>query len=379
MSGPLQGIRVVEMTGLGPCPMAGQWLADLGAGVICIDRRAEPALPERPKDANRRGKRSIALNLKQADAVTAAKTLISQADILIEGFRPGVMERFGLGPEAMLAANPKLVYGRLTGWGQTGPLAPRAGHDITYAAIAGVLHGVGPKSQPVPPLNIAADYAGGSAFLVIGVLAALLRARETGAGQVVDAAMTEGAAALTSLFHSLLAAGVWKDAREANIIDGGAPFYGVYECAGGGHVAVGPLEPQFFAELVDGLGLDPEWKQAQYDQTRWAELKALLAETFKTRTRDDWAARFETSDACVAPVLSLREAPAHPHNLARESFAFREGYPQPAPAPRFSRDAPQIARPPCFMGEHGAEVLTEAGFDADFINALRASGALLEA
>jgi alpha-methylacyl-CoA racemase len=374
MSGPLKGIRVIELSGIGPGPLAGQLLADLGADVICIDRKAETVTPTRPKDANRRGKRSIVVNLKAENAKNIVLDLCKTADILIEGFRPGVAERLGLGPEAVHALNPALVYGRLTGWGQSGPLADRAGHDINYISITGALAAIGEKGRPVPPLNLVGDYAGGSLMLVFGVLAALVSARSTGKGQVVDAAMTDGSAAIMSLIHSLLASGIWKDERETNIIDGGMPFYRCYETSDGKFMAVGAIEPQFFAELVNGLGLPEDWAARQYDKTHWPEMKSEFGRIFATRTRTDWTTVFEPTDACVSPVLDLTEAPLHPHNQARQTFVEIDGFPQPAPAPRFSETGTGTPASAYFQGEHSRAILAEAGYSGDVIENLISEG-----
>ncbi|MEE2565706.1 CaiB/BaiF CoA transferase family protein [Hyphobacterium marinum] len=378
MSGPLHGINVIELAGIGPAPMAGQLLADLGADVISIDRHAEARLPERPKDANRRGKRSIVLDLKNSDAVDVVRKLAAGADLFFEGFRPGVAERLGLGPDVLLKANPKLVYGRLTGWGQTGPLSQRAGHDINYIALSGALGTMGGKDQPVPPLNLVGDYAGGSLFLIVGMLAALVRARETGEGQVVDAAMTDGSAAIMSLIHSLLASGLWSDGRETNLLDGSAPFYRTYVTADGGHMAVGAIEPQFFAALLDGLGVDSSEAAHQYDREHWPRLTEVFAARFAARKRDDWTQHFSATDACVTPVLSLKEAPLHAHNTARRTFETRDGFVQPAPAPRFSQTPAETGRGPFFAGEDTREILAQAGFDDAGITSLINSGAAAE-
>lgn len=370
MSGPLTGIKVIELAGIGPGPLAGQLLADLGADVISVDRKAEAQDTGRPKDANRRGKRSIAVNLKAEGASGVILKLCETADILIEGFRPGVAERLGLGPETVHAINPALVYGRLTGWGQTGPLADRAGHDINYISITGALAAIGEKDRPVPPLNLVGDYAGGSLMLVYGVMAALISARATGKGQIVDAAMTDGSAAIMSLIHSLRASGIWQDKREANIIDGGTPFYRCYETADAGFMAVGAIEPQFFAELIRGLGLDESWCARQYDAAGWPEMKAEFERVFATRTREEWTALFEPTDACVSPVLDMSEAPSHPHNAARQTFVEIDGFPQPAPAPRFSGTGTGIPASAFFQGEHTFAILTEAGYSEDEISTL---------
>lgn len=370
MSGPLTGIKVIELAGIGPGPLAGQLLADLGADVISVDRKAEAQDTGRPKDANRRGKRSIVVNLKAEGASGVILKLCETADILIEGFRPGVAERLGLGPETVHAINPALVYGRLTGWGQTGPLADRAGHDINYISITGALAAIGEKDRPVPPLNLVGDYAGGSLMLVYGVMAALISARATGKGQIVDAAMTDGSAAIMSLIHSLRASGIWQDKREANIIDGGTPFYRCYETADAGFMAVGAIEPQFFAELIRGLGLDESWCARQYDAAGWPEMKAEFERVFATRTREEWTALFEPTDACVSPVLDMSEAPSHPHNAARQTFVEIDGFPQPAPAPRFSGTGTGIPASAFFQGEHTFAILTEAGYSEDEISTL---------
>ncbi|WP_420430879.1 CaiB/BaiF CoA transferase family protein [Hyphobacterium sp.] len=373
MSGPLEGVRVIELAGIGPGPLAGQLLADLGANVISIDRKAEQLQADRPKDANRRNKRSIAVNLKAEGAADIVLELCAKADMLIEGFRPGVAERLGLGPETVHGVNPALVYGRLTGWGQTGPLAARAGHDINYISITGALAAIGEAGRPVPPLNLVGDYAGGSLMLVFGLMAGMVRAKMSGKGDVIDAAMTDGSVAIMSLIHSLRASGIWQDRREANLIDGGAPFYRCYETSDGGFMAVGAIEPQFFAELLRGLEADASWEEKQYDQSAWTEMEAAFADRFRRRTRDAWTARFEATDACVSPVLDMAEAPHHPHNRARGTFRELDGYFQPAPAPRFSSGESEIRRGAFFQGEDTTAILKEAGFDetriAEMINA----------
>ncbi|WP_421788898.1 CaiB/BaiF CoA transferase family protein [Hyphobacterium sp.] len=374
MSRPLDGIRVIELAGIGPGPLAGQLLADLGADVISIDRKAEPVMMERPKDANRRNKRSIAINLKAEGASDIVLKLCETADILFEGFRPGVAERLGLGPDNVHAVNPALVYGRLTGWGQDGPLSDRAGHDINYISITGALDAIGSKDKPVPPLNLVGDYAGGSLMLVYGMMAALVKAKSTGKGDIVDAAMTDGSAAIMSLIHSLRAGGLWKDEREANLIDGGTPFYRCYETADGKFMAVGSIEPQFFAELITGLGLSEDWLARQYDQTAWPGLQAELESVFKTKSRKEWTAHFETTDACVSPVLTMGEAPGHPHNQARGTFVEQDGYLQPAAAPRFSGGESDIRRGAYFQGEDTATILKEAGYNEGMIAAMIEAG-----
>ena len=374
MSGPLDGIKVIELAGIGPGPLAGQLLADLGADVISIDRKAEDRQPDRPKDANRRNKRSIAVNLKADGAADIVLRLCRDADIFFEGFRPGVAERLGLGPDAVHAANPALVYGRLTGWGQTGPLADRAGHDINYIAISGALAAIGGKDKPVPPLNLVGDYAGGSLMLVFGMMAALVSARTTGKGQIVDTAMTDGSAAIMSLMHAFLETGFWQNRREANYIDGGAPFYRCYETADGKFMAVGALEPQFFALLLEGLGADPSWSQRQHDRSSWPDMETEFAERFKARTRDEWAAVFELTDACVSPVLDMVEARSHPHNVARGTFVEHNGFGQPAPAPRFSGHDLKLERGAFFQGEDSSAILEEAGYSTAEIADMIRSG-----
>ncbi|MDT0306544.1 CaiB/BaiF CoA-transferase family protein [Streptomyces sp. DSM 44917] len=359
-SGPLAGVRVVELAGIGPGPFAAMLLADLGADVVRVDRPGGAALgldPER--DIVNRNKRSLVLDLKAEGATARVLDLAERADVLIEGFRPGVAERLGVGPEDCLARNPRLVYGRMTGWGQDGPLADRAGHDISYLALTGVLGMTGPADgPPVVAANLLGDYAGGSLYLVVGVLAALHHARSAGRGQVVDAAIVDGAAHLSTFIHGLLAAGAWQDRREANLLDGGAPYYGVYATSDGGHMAVGPLEPRFYDEFARLLGLDDPAAGApdRDDFARWPELREAIAKRFATRTRAEWTAVFEGSDACVAPVLSLREAPADPHLAARGTFTEHGGITQPAPAPRFSATPAGIRRGPAVPGAAAEEI-----------------------
>lgn len=373
-NGPLDGLRVVEMAGIGPAPLAGQFLSDLGAEVILITRKSGKA---NKADINNRGKRSVALNLKDPKGIEAALKLIGSADVLIEGFRPGVMERMGLGPDDCLHANPRLVYGRMTGWGQTGPMSQMAGHDINYLGITGVLHAIGKRDlPPIPPLNIGADYAGGTMFLLLGILSALFERQHSGRGQVIDAAMVDGAPALLALIHSMIAMGKWGEQRESNLLDGGAPFYRSYECADGKYMSVGPLEPQFFAQLVDLAGLPADHKITQNDESEWPQRHDLYAQVFRTKTRDEWTALFDGSDACVAPVLTWSEAPQHPHMKARGVFTEVDGVTQVTPAPRFSRSAPgPVGKPPA-PGSDTETVLAELGYDADTIAGLRDSGTL---
>lgn len=352
MPGPLQGVTVIEMAGIGPGPFACMMLADLGATVVRIDRAharagdGGAAALLRNDSIVDRGRQSVALDLKNERAVRAALALVQHADILVEGFRPGVMEKFGLGPEKCLQVNPKLVYGRMTGWGQSGPLAQAAGHDINYIALSGALHAIGTREKPVPPLNLVGDYGGGGMLLAFGVLAALHHARQTGEGQVVDAAMTDGAALLMTAQYGFLSRGLWSDAREDNVLDGAAYFYGTYACADGKFVAVGAIEPAFHAEFLRLVGIDPLEFQEPWNRDAWGRLRARLEQVFRQRTRDEWCALMEGTDACVSPVLSLAEAPTHRHNLARGTFVKAHGVDQPAGAPRFDRtplDSPASA------------------------------------
>ncbi|WP_238364066.1 CaiB/BaiF CoA transferase family protein [Mesobacterium pallidum] len=374
MSGPLSGLKVVEMAGLGPAPLAGQLLADLGAEVVLIARKSGP---ENPATVNDRGKLSVALNLKTPQGMEAAMALIARADVLIEGFRPGVMERMGLGPEPCAAVNPGLVFARMTGWGQDGPLAQTAGHDINYLGLTGILNAMGePDRPPAPPLNIAADYGGGTMFLLFGIMAALYERQSSGKGQVVDAAMVDGAAALMGLIHSFRARGQWTSERQANMLDGAAPFYRCYTCADGKFLAVGPLEPQFFAKLVELAGLPREHLGDQNDPRNWAERRDLYAKVFASKPRDDWAAIFDGSDACATPVLDWEEAPEHPHLAARGTYIEVAGVPQPAPAPRFDRTPAPAPTPPHAPGSDTRAVLAAAGYDDATLDALAAAGVL---
>ncbi len=341
--GPLKGLRVVEMAGIGPGPFAGMLLSDLGADVIRIDRltraKGTASAFDTVKKANfvDRGRRSIAIDLKSPAGVALALELIAGSDAVIEGFRPGVMERLGLGPDVCLAANPKLVFGRITGWGQSGPLADTAGHDINYIALTGALHAIGSRETPLPPLNLVGDFGGGAMFLALGVMCALWEAQRSGRGQVVDAAMTDGASLLMAMMYGFKANGVWRDERDRNLLDGGAPFYGAYRCADGKFVAIGPLEPQFFDVFVEKLGLDVSAIGDRWKPASWPAWREAIAGAFGARNRDDWTKVFENSDACVTPIMNMEEAPTHPHNVARRTFVDGEGGPQPAAAPRFSR------------------------------------------
>ncbi|MFD0276281.1 CaiB/BaiF CoA transferase family protein [Kitasatospora sp. NPDC127111] len=360
--GPLAGVRVVELAGIGPGPFAAMLLADLGADVVRVDRPNPSPLGIDPAyDVTNRNKRSVLIDLKSPEGPGRVLDLAERAHLLIEGYRPGVAERLGIGPDACLARNPALVYGRMTGWGQQGPLAATAGHDIGYVAVAGVLGMIGePDRPPAVPANLLGDYAGGSLYLVVGLLAALHHARATGTGQVVDAAIVDGAAHLGSVLWGLLAAGQWQDRRGANLLDGGAPCYAVYRAGDGGHLAVGALEPRFYAEFARLLELGPE-APGQWEVARWPELRALIAARFATRTRAEWEAVFAGSDACVEPVLTMREAAGHEHLVARRTYVEADGYTQPAPAPRFSATPGTLRRPPARPGADTAEVAHDWG------------------
>ncbi|GAA4814953.1 CaiB/BaiF CoA-transferase family protein [Streptomyces ziwulingensis] len=349
--GPLTGVRVVELAGIGPGPFAAMLLGDLGADVVRVDRPGGPGLAIDPAhDVTLRNKRSVIIDLKAAEGPDRVLDLTARADVLIEGYRPGVAERLGVGPEPCHARNPRLVYGRMTGWGQDGPLAQRAGHDIGYLALTGALGMTGaPGTPPTAPANLLGDYAGGSLYLVVGVLAALHHARATGTGQVVDAAIVDGAAHLSAMIHGMLAAGAWQDRRGVNLLDGGCPFYGTYETSDGRYMAVGALEQRFYAEFMTLLGI-PERAPDRGDPARWDALREAIAARFRTRTRDEWTAVFDGSDACVSPVLSLREAPAHPHLAARATFTDHGGRTQPAPAPRFSATPAAVRTGPALPG-----------------------------
>jgi alpha-methylacyl-CoA racemase len=377
--GPLSGVRVIELAGIGPGPFAAMLLADLGAEVIRVDRASGRSFPVPGKDLSNRGKRSIAVDLKNDQGKELVLRLVERSDMLLEGFRPGVTERLGLGPADCMARNPRLVYGRMTGWGQHGPLSQSAGHDIGYIAVSGVLHAIGRAGGPPQvPINLLGDFAGGSMYLVVGVLAALLESRTSGEGQVVDAAIVDGAAHLSTFVHAFLAAGAWQDRRGVNMLDTGAPWYDVYETADSRHMAVGAIEPQFYAEFVRLLGLEgEEGLPTQYEADRWPEMRERFATAFKAKTRDEWAEIFLPSDACVAPVLSLREAVEHPYNTERDVFVRgADDELQPAPAPRFSRTPGAIGGPPATAGAHTREVLTELGF-AD-VDELLACGAVTQ-
>lgn len=383
MSGPLSGVRVLELPAIGPAPFCGALLADMGADVVRIDRATAIDLgtPVPPQfDFYNRNKRSVALDLKARPAVEAALQLARHADILIEGFRPGVAERLGLGPEPCLAVNPRLVYGRMTGWGQQGPLAQEVGHDINYLALSGALHCIGEKGRPpVPPLNLAADLGGGAMYLAVGVLAALNEARRSGQGQVVDAAMVDGLANLMSAFSAFRQMGEWTSDRGENVVDGGAPYYGTYETRDGKYVAVGAIEERFYLALLGGMDLDAAQLPAQNDRAHWPAVRERFAQVFKTRTRDEWVEVMRGRDACFSPVLDLDEAPAHAHMQSREVFTRFDGVRHASPAPRFTRTPSALRRPAPASGQHSGEVLAEWGVPAADIAALRESGAMRQA
>jgi alpha-methylacyl-CoA racemase len=376
MAGPLQGLKVVEMAGLGPAPFCAMMLADMGADVVRIERPGAPSVTGAAGrfDVTARSRTALALDLKNPLATSAVLALVEQADVLIEGFRPGVMERLGLGPEPCMARRPSLVYGRMTGWGQSGPLAQAAGHDINYIALTGALHAIGgPSAPPVPPLNYVGDFGGGAMMLAFGVLCALHHARNGGAGQVVDAAMTDGAALLSAMMYGMHAAGAWSNRRGENMLDGGAHFYGCYECSDGRHVSIGSIEPQFYAQLLQRTGIEDAEFSAQLDAARWPRLKARLADVFRTRTRDEWCKRMEGSDVCFAPVLDWDEAPQHPHNVARQTFVTVDGVVQPAPAPRFSATPAAPPRAASLAGESAA-VFSDWGVAPQTLQSLREAG-----
>ncbi len=375
MSGPLQGLKIIEMAGLGPGPFAAMMLSDMGADVIRIESKSGQvpiAFPEPRFDVTARGRRSIAIDLKQPGGTDLLLRLIEQADALIEGFRPGVMERLGLGPDICLQRNPKLVFGRMTGWGQTGPLAKAAGHDLNYIALTGALHAIGRKSDAPPvPLNLIGDYGGGGMLLAFGVVCALLETQRSQRGQVIDAAMTDGTALLTALIMGLKAGGLWRNEPASNFLDGAAHFYDCYTCADGKAVALGALEPHFFRQFCEKVGLtDIDFVQHMHPE-QWTALKPRIAALFRTRTRDEWCALLEGSDCCFAPVLDWDEAPAHPHNQARATYVEIDGVTQPAPAPRFSRTPGQVQRSPAVKGAHTDAVLADFGFAPDEIASLR--------
>ena len=376
--GPLTGLRILELEAVGPVPFCGMMLADMGADVLLVDRRDDPGLGvdrERRFDAMRRGRRSVTLDLKSAQGAQVVLALAGKADALIEGFRPGVMERLGLGPQTLLDSNPRLVIGRMTGWGQDGPMAPRAGHDIDYIALSGVLHAIGRAGgAPVPPLNMLGDFGGGGMMLAFGVVSALLETQRSGRGQVIDAAMVEGSGLLATMVWGMRAAGTWCDERGVNALDTGAPWYDVYQTSDGMHFAVGAIEPKFYADLLARLGIAGEALPAQHDRGGWPALRERLARAFAGKTRDEWDAIFAGSDACAAPVLSFAEAAAHPHAKARGAHVTVGGVTQPAPAPHFSRTPGAVRGAPPERGAHGRAALSDWGFDDAAIERLRALG-----
>lgn len=372
--GPLAGVRVLEMAGQGPGPFCGMLLADLGAEVVLVERPTPPTLVTLPNPVIDRGRRSIVVDLKRARAAEVVLRLVARSDLFIEGLRPGVMERLGIGPQPCLDRNPRLVYGRLTGWGQTGPWATKAGHDINYIGLTGALHAIGPAERPRPPMNLVGDYGGGSLYLALGLVAGLLEARTTGQGQVIDAAMLDGAASLMSMAYGQHSLGRWHDAREANLLDGGCPFYDTYRCADGAFVAVGAIEDAFFAELVRGLGLDPQSDvvHRRLDRDSWPALRSALEAIFATKTRDAWCELFDDTDACVTPVLSMTEAATHPQNAARKVFVDTETTRRPGPAPRFSRTQGTPSDDIAVKGADTTDLLEDSGWSADEIERLRA-------
>jgi len=388
--GPLEGIRVVELAGIGPAPFCAMLLADMGAEIVRVDRAANvghddsrvggPAGEEHRFNLLARGRRNIAVDLKNPAGAAAALRLIDQADALVEGFRPGVMERLGLGPEPCLARNPRLVYGRMTGWGQDGPIAHTAGHDINYIALSGVLHSIGEAGgPPVPPLNLVGDFGGGALYLAMGVLAGIISARASGKGQIVDCSMVEGSASLMTMMYAALASGAWTEQRGTNRTDGGAHYYQVYATKDGEYVSVGAIEPQFYALLLRHTGLEGENLPPQTDRAHWPEMQQKLAGIFKTKTRAEWVEIMEQTDICFAPVLRMSEALRHPHNRHRSSFVEVDGIAQPAPAPRFLGTPTRVARPPARIGEHTREILKDWGFAAEEIAALDRDGAVASA
>ena len=369
--GPLTGLKVVEFAGIGPGPFCGMLLSDLGADVVRIDRKGGRG--GAPSDITARGRRSVALDLKSPAAIEACLKLMERADAIIEGFRPGVMERLGLGPDVALKRNPKLVFGRMTGWGQTGPYANAAGHDMNYIAITGALHAIGTVDKPVPPLNLVGDFGGGALYLAFGLLAGVIQARETGQGQVIDCAMSDGAASLMAMFYGFKASGMWKEERRQNLLDGGAHFYDTYRCADGKWISIGSIEPQFYALLLEKTGITDPAFAAQMDRSAWPALREKLAAAIAGKTQAEWCEIMDGTDVCFAPVLDLDEAPKHPHNAARQTFVEVAGVIQPAPAPRFSVTPGAIQGPPPAVGAHDRDALADWGFSPDEIDVLSAA------
>lgn len=372
--GPLSDLKVLEFAGIGPGPFCGMLLSDLGADVVRIDRKG-PGRGSKT-DVTGRGRKSVAMDLKSPAAVEACLKLMETADAVFEGFRPGVMERLGLGPDVALARNPRLVFGRMTGWGQTGPYAQAAGHDMNYIAISGALSAIGMPDKPVPPLNLVGDFGGGALYLAFGLLAGVIHARATGQGQVIDCAMSDGAASLMAMFYGMKAAGVWSGKRRDNLLDGGAHFYDTYQCSDGEWIALGSIEPQFYAQLLEKTGINDPTFKGQMDRSQWPSLHEKLATVIKSKTRDEWCEIMQGTDVCFGPVLSLEEAPRHAHNVARQTFVEVEGVVQPAPAPRFSATPGAIAGPPPAIGAHTRTALEGWGFSATDIDVLQSAGAL---
>ncbi len=373
--GPLSGLKVLEFAGIGPGPFCGMLLSDLGADVVRIDRKGGGRGGSRT-DITARGRRSVAMDLKTPEAIAACLELMERCDAVLEGFRPGVMERLGLGPDVALKRNPALVYGRMTGWGQSGPYASAAGHDMNYIAISGALSAIGTEEKPVPPLNLVGDFGGGALYLAFGLLAGVIHARRTGEGQVVDCAMSDGAASLMAMFYGFKAAGAWTGERRSNLLDGGAHFYDTYRCSDGKWISIGSIEPQFYALLLEKTGItDPQFAH-QMDRSKWPQLREALARVIATKTRDEWSSIMGGSDVCFAPVLDLDEAPQHPHNKARGTFLEIEGVIQPAPAPRFSRTPGAVSGPPPGIGAHSREALADWGLSEAAIGALVACNAI---
>ncbi|MBP6876515.1 MAG: CoA transferase [Phenylobacterium sp.] len=372
--GPLSGLKVVEFAGIGPGPFCGMLLSDLGADVVRIDRKGQGRAS--PADITSRGRRSIGLDLKNPAAIETCLKLMESADAVFEGFRPGVMERLGLGPDIALKRNPKLVYGRMTGWGQFGPYANAAGHDMNYIAITGALHAIGTNDKPIPPLNLVGDFGGGALYLAFGLLAGVLNARQTGQGQVIDCAMSDGAASLMAMFYGFKASGMWKEERRANLLDGGAHFYDTYQCADGKWISIGSIEPQFYALLLEKTGINDPAFAAQMDRGSWNDLRDKLGHVIAQKTQAEWCEIMDATDVCFAPVLDLDAAPKHPHNVARQTFVELGGVVQPAPAPRFSATPGEIQGPPPAIGAHDREALGDWGFSAAAIDELKAAGAL---
>ena len=374
--GPLKGLKIIETAGIGPGPFCGMVLADLGAELIRVDRASAIGTGSKKEPSNR-GKKSIAIDLKSKEGVEIVLKLVETADAIFEGFRPGVMERLGLGPNVCLERNERIVFGRMTGWGQEGPLAKAAGHDINYISLSGALAAIGrPGSPPVPPLNLIGDFGGGGMLLALGLVAGLLESKESKKGQVVDAAMTDGSALLMTMIYSMQSSGLWKNSLGSNLLDGGSHFYDTYECKDGKFISIGSIEPQFYELLCKIAELDDSVFSNQMDRQFWPEQKKVIKEIFLNKTREEWCALMEGTDVCFAPVLNMAEAPLHPHNIERKTFIELEGVTQPAPAPRFSRTNPEIVSSPSLVGEHTDEVLKAIGLNEEDINSLKTSGAV---